>query len=278
MKEFLYNQNSFLIMGVLLVLMVAATEVGHRMGRRARAVEREEIYRSHVNSVQGSLLGVLALLLGFTLSLALQRFDSRSEAVVDEANSIGTTWLRAQLLPASIRADVSKLLQEYVDLRVEDGGISLDREPERAALLAKTSALQMVIWGQARRAVSEDANMATSGLFVQSLNETIDSLGRREAGLRRHVPELVLLLFCGTFLISGSVMGYAAGIAGHRPSLATYALVGLIFILAFIIIDLDRPRRGLITIDQSSMVELKEMIDASASAPAMSSGGASTEG
>jgi hypothetical protein len=273
MKELLYDQNSFLITGVLLAFTLLATEAGYRMGRRARAAERAEVYRDHVNAVQASLLGVLALLLGFTLSLALQRFDSRSEAVVEEANSIGTTWLRAQLLPASIRRDVSKRIQQYVDLRVRDGVVSLDREAERAELLAQTSALQAELWDHARRAVEEDPGMTTSGLFIQSLNETIDSLGTREAALRRHVPELVLLLFGGALLIAGSMMGHAAGIAGHRPSLATYSLIFLIFILAFTIIDLDRPRRGLITIDQSSMVELKAMIDSAASEPLQPSNG-----
>ena len=101
----------------------------------------------------------------------------------------------------------------------------------------------------------------TSGLFIQSLNEAFDSFGRRTAALSRHVPELVLFLLYGTFMMTGGVVGFAAGFAGHRPSLVTYILIALIVVLAFIIIDLDRPRRGLIKVDQSSLIELKRTID-----------------
>jgi uncharacterized membrane protein (Fun14 family) len=106
----------------------------------------------------------------------------------------------------------------------------------------------------------------TTGLFIQSLNETIDSYGRRDAALSRHVPEIIFFLLFATFVLTGGVIGYAAGAAGHRPSLASYILVVVIVILVFIIIDLDRPRRGVIRIDQSSMIHLKTAIDAAQSA------------
>jgi uncharacterized membrane protein (Fun14 family) len=110
----------------------------------------------------------------------------------------------------------------------------------------------------------------TSGLFIQSLNELIDSYGRRNAALNRHVPEVVLFLLYGTFLLTGGVVGYAAGVAGHRPSFATYILVVLIVIMAFIILDLDRPRRGLIKVDHKSLIELKVAIDAAQTVGAQS--------
>jgi hypothetical protein len=109
MNELLYSQDSFFISGFLLVSMAVAIEVGHRIGRMANT-SASESSKAYVNSIQMSLLGVLALLIGFTFSLALHRFDSRSEAVVEEANAIGTTYLRAHLLPISIRSDVQKLL------------------------------------------------------------------------------------------------------------------------------------------------------------------------
>jgi uncharacterized membrane protein (Fun14 family) len=106
-------------------------------------------------------------------------------------------------------------------------------------------------------------------LFIQALNELIDSYGRRDAALGRHVPELVLFLLYGTFLMTGGVVGFAAGVAGHRASIVTYILVILIVVLTFIIVDLDRPRRGLIQVSQSSLIDLGAAIDAAQSAGAL---------
>ena len=265
MGEIIYGLNSLFIAGVLFISMSIAIEVGYRIGRVKQA-SADEAIKAHINAIQASLLGVLALMLGFTFSLALQRFDSRSQAVVDEANAIGTTYLRAQLLPVSVREETQKLLQNYADLRVKVSGLSLDNETEREAFLFKANNVLDALWGCARKAAEEDNSPVTSGLFIQSLNETIDSYGRREAALNRHVPEIILFLLYGTFLMTGGIIGYSAGIAGHRPAMISYILVALIVVLAFIIADLDRPRRGLIKVDQASLIQLKAAIDATQAA------------
>ncbi len=123
-------------------------------------------------------------------------------------------------------------------------------------------------WSDARRAAEVDANPVTTGLFVQALNDPIDSFGQHDAALGRHVPEAILFLLYGSFLLTGGVVGYATGIAGHRPSLAAYILAALIVVVAFVITDLDRPRRGFIRVDQTSLVNLKAAIDAAQAAGA----------
>lgn len=261
MGEIMYSQSSVLIIGVLFVSLVLAIEAGYRVGRKAQPFSTEAT-TSHVSAVQASLLGVLALLLGFTFSLSLQRYDSRSEAVVDEANAIGTAYLRTQLLPPSIRGEVQALLRGYLDGRVQEGTIPLSQGAERQALLTKASQDQDALWRYAVQAAEEDKSPTTSGLFIQSLNELIDSYGRRNAALDRHVPEVVLLLLYGTFLMTWSIVGYAAGIAGHRVSAAAYIMLVLILMVVFIIIDLDRPRRGLIEINHTSLTDLQTAVHA----------------
>lgn len=251
----MYGQSSFLIAGVLFVSMLIAIEIGYRIGRRGEH-RASESSRNHVNVIQASLLGVLALLIGFTFSLSLQRYDSRSEAVVDEADAIGTTYLRAQLLAAPAAADVQELLREYLSVRIGAGAISLDRHAERAVLLGRANEILDELWQQAVLATSRDPGPATTGLFVQSLDELIDSYGRRDAALDRHVPELVLFLLYGTFLMTGTIVGYASGLAGHRASFVAYVMVALMVLLVFIIVDLDRPRRGLIEVSQQSLLDL----------------------
>lgn len=264
MHEFMYGFNSAWIAGALLLSIALAIEAGFRIARRLRAAA-ELAYLQHVNNLMVSLLGLLALLLGFSLSLSLQRYDSRSEAVVAEANAIGTAALRAQLLPAALREETQRLLRDYTDLRVQDGAIMPADTAGRAALRARTDDLQRVLWAQAREAAALAPNPVTA-LYLQALNDLIDNFGRRDAELNRHVPEPVLLLLYLTYVVTGAIIGYASGIAGHRASVAAYIMVLLVTIVVFIILDLDRPRRGVILVSQDSLLQLQAGLRAPAAA------------
>lgn len=266
MREFLYNQSSLLIAVLLLLSLIIIIEIGVRVGR-VRQAACDDTFRSHVNTVQASVLGLMALLLGFTFSMALQRFDGRSDALVDEANAIGTTYLRAQFLPEPVREEAVALIRRYVALRVEAGRIGLDRPEDRHALIVQSMAMQDQIWALAGRAVVLDPSPSTSGLFIQTLNDMIDSFGRRDAMLNRHVPELILWLLYGTVLLTGAVLGYACGIGGHRPSAVSFVFGLMVVVVSVVIIDIDRPRRGLIQVDQSSLVNLAAAIGAAVPAP-----------
>lgn len=261
MDEMLYDIDSGLIAVALFISMAVAMELGYRIGLWTRA-SANDASKEHINGIQASILGILALLLGFTFSLSLQRFDSRSEAVVEEANAIGTAYLRAQLLPTPLRADVQAQLRNYVDLRVQAGAQTLVAGQVREALQAKTASAQATLWNHAHRAVELEPHSYTPVLFVEAINTLIDSYGKRDAALNRHVPEVVLLLLYATFLMAGGIVGFASGVASHRPSLVSYFMVLLMVVLVFIILDLDRPRRGLIQVSQKSMVELQASVHA----------------
>lgn len=263
MKEVMYDLNSMLIAGILFCSMAVVIELGYRLGRRDIAANSEQSL-TQVNAIQASLLGILALLLGFTFSLALQRYDSRSQAVVEEANAIGTTYLRAQMLHPDVQQTTLTLLQDYVRLRIEAGQLSLAREEDRARFLATATELQQALWAQARLAVEKDPGPVTTGKFIDALNAMIDAFGIRDSALNRHVPEIVLFLLYTTFLMTGLIVGYASGGGGHRASFITYILVVLIVLLVFIIIDLDRPRRGLIEVSQESLLALEDQITSEA--------------
>jgi hypothetical protein len=250
------------------VSSVVSTEVGYRIGRRQRSSAKAPP-ESHVGAIQAALLGILALLLGFTFSLALQRYDSRSEAVVDEANAIGTAILRSELLPTSIAGEARTVLLDYLDGRVRESTIPLANRAERQALLMKAEQDQATLWRLALAAAEEDRSEITSGLFVESLNELIDSYGRRNAALDRHVPEGVMLLLYGAFLLTWGIVGYTAGTSGYRPSLVAYLMLVFVLIVVFVVVDLDRPRRGLVQIDHTSLTELQaaQNADQSSSQP-----------
>jgi hypothetical protein len=264
MKELMYDIPGGLVAVLLLLAALAAIEIGFRFGHRSKD-SADGDSKVHVNTTQSSTLGILALLLAFTFSLSLQRFDTRSDAVVDEANAIGTAYLRAQLLPPALRKDVQGLLRDYVDLRVRADAVSTVHA-EWGVLVAQATRVQSALWDDARRAAEIDPNPVTSGLFIQSLNDLIDSFGRRDAALNRHVPQVVLWLLFVTFLITALIFGFAAGVGGRRPSPVSFAMVALIVVLIFVVIDLDRPRRGLITVSEKSLLDLQASIKEEAGA------------
>ena len=110
------------------------------------------------------------------------------------------------------------------------------------------------------QAAHDDPRPVTSGAFINSLNDMIDSQGKRSALLQRHVPEVVLFLLFLVFVSSGGIMGYSGGLSGSRVLVPTLMVSFLISLIVFLIIDLDRPKRGIIQVDQSSMVMLKDSI------------------
>lgn len=266
MNELMYSQSSFVIVAGLLACMLIGVELGYRVGHRRSAAASEAI-RTQVNTVLGAMLGLLALLLGFTYSLALQRYEERSQTVVAEANAIGTAWLRAQLLPADARSAAQVRLRQYVDLRLRDGSVSLDNAAALDQFERQAGAIAQQLWDLAIQAAAKDDRPTTSGLFLQALNDMIDAAERRRAALDRHVPESVLFLVFITFVMTTATLGYASGISAHRVTVPGLTLVLLIACVVYLIIDLDRPRRGVIQVNQGSLIELQRGMVEKSSAP-----------
>lgn len=256
----MYELPSYFVAICLFACMLAAMFLGGAMGKPLQTKINED-GKSQANSVQGSLLGLLALLLGFTFSLSLGRFDQRSAEVVNEANAIGTAWLRSDLVGDARRDEVKALLQRYSAIRVEAVTVSAADAAGRTAMVDAANGVFAQLWVLAAAEAREVKNPVAMG-FVSSLNDMTDALASRDAAINRHVPELVLILLFGTFILLGGVVGYSSGIARIRPGVPVYAMMMLIVILVFLIIDLDRPRRGLIEVDQSPMISLNTTIAA----------------
>ena len=259
--ELLYGYNSLLITAMLFIAILIFNEFGFRIGRYVQVSTDDEI-KSLTGSIQASILGLLALLLGFTFSMSMQRFDNRSLAAISEANAIGTTSLRLQLLPETYQSRAKLLMAEYIELRISVGQVDMTRSKERREYNQRIAALQDAIWAVAIEAAQEDPRPVTSGAFITALNDMIDNQGRRNALLQMHVPEVVLLLLFTVFIASGAMLGYSSGLGGKRVVAPTVMVSFLIAMIVFIIIDLDRPRRGLIQVNQGSMLELSQSTSA----------------
>ena len=257
-QELLYGYASPSITVALFIAILLFNEVGFRIGRYVQGRTDEEI-KALTGAIQASILGLLALLLGFTFSMSMQRYDNRSLALIAEANSIGTATLRVQLLPAQYRSKVANVLREYLELRIAIGNVDLTRSDERLEYSRQIAKLQSDLWSLAIDAVRDDPRPATTGSFIASLNEMIDSQGKRNALLQMHVPEVVLLLLFFVFVASGGMLGYSSGLGSRRVIFPTIMVSFVIAMIVFIIIDLDRPKRGLIRVDQGSMLELRQV-------------------
>jgi len=237
-------------------IVVLSVEAGYRLGgyRRRRSDQEKD---APVGAIVASTLGLLAFMLAFTFSLSATRFDARRMVVVEEANAIGTTYLRAGLLPQPHGAQIRKLLREYVDSRL------LAIQPGNTAQAIVMSAdLQRDLWSQATAVSDQDSRSIVTGMFVQSLNEVIDLHSKRVMlALRNRVPELVWIALYFITIVSMSTLGYQEGLAGSRRSLAVLALALTFSAVMLLVADLDRPQEGMLRVGQRSMIDLKDSLD-----------------
>jgi flagellar basal body-associated protein FliL len=247
-------------LGLLLVISIGgfllATEAGFLLGRRSQSTT-DEHSRSQIYTIQGAVLGLLALLLGFTFAMAMSRYDTRKQLVLEESNAIGTTFLRAQLLPESPRKEVSNLLRRYVEVRLDFYHAGNNQKLLRE-VRDKTERLQNQLWAYGAAVGAKDPRAVTTGLFLQSLNETIDLNATRITAMENHVPEITLVLLYFVAVMATGLIGYGCGLSGIRNFFVTIISSVLIGAVIMVIIDLDRPRHGLIRISQQRMIDLRD--------------------
>lgn len=254
--EVLYEVNELVIALVVIVLLLLATEVGYRVGDRV-PLGLTDSAKSPVLGISGALFGLLALLLGFTFSMSLNRFEQRKQLVLQESNAIGTTYLRAGLLPEPDRSAINGLLRSYVELRLDF--YDLRGDPARFKdLVDRTEKLQHELWSHAVNVVPKNDPPVTTGLFIESLNDVIDLHAARLAAMKNHVPEVVLMLLFLVAVMAALLVGYGCGLMKSRHSFSTTTMALLIALVITVIIDLDRPSRGLIRVSQDSMIQLQE--------------------
>jgi len=194
-------------------------------------------------------------LLVFTFAMSVGRYETRRTLVLEEANAIGTTYLRASLLPETHTAGVENLLRRYVDVRLDFYKAGPDKAKQAAAQQAAAK-IQRELWSHAV-AAGKEAPSPLVASFVNALNEIIDLDAARLNALRTHVPGAVWLLVLAVSACGSCASGYSAGSSGARSSFANIALPLLIAVAITLIADLDQSRGGLILINQQPLLDLK---------------------
>lgn len=253
-EGFLYGTHEVIIQCVFFALMLAGTELGFRLGRKSEA-DISAGTKSQISTITAALLGILALLLGFTMSMAVSRFEVRKQLVLDEANAIQTSYLRAQLLPAPDGLEIATLLRQYINVRVQYGtsGNDIARLND---LHTQTGHLQAELWTRAAAYAQRDPNPVKAGLLLQSLNEAIDLESARWMAFQNRVPQNVIYVDAIVGLLAAVLVGYTFGVNGRRNSFSVCVLALAITLVLSVIIDLDRPRSGFIGASQQPMIDL----------------------
>lgn len=246
----------FLPLWTLLVATVGisllSVEIGHRIGdyRRQRADPEKE---APVSAMVGATLALLGFMLAFTFGLAATRFDDRRLVVVEEANAIGTAYLRAELISEPQSSEARKLLRDYVDVRLEGTQVS-----KLEAAITKSNELHNRLWAHAVTIAKREPDSIVMELFVESLNTVIDLHSKRiMIAVRNRIPSSIWMALYIVAILGMGQIGYHAGLTCNRRSLATVALICTFSTVMYLIADLDRSHEGLLQVSQQAMLDLR---------------------
>lgn len=250
---FLDKQPLWLFMLSLFLAFIVARELGGWVHRRVHGPDGE---RADEESAKGlvlsGLLGLLALLIGFTFSLSLNRYDVRRAIVVEEANTIGTAEMRVRLLASPDDARLARMLQDYARTRLSYG-MSDEGKPEFAA---KSAVQRSELQTAAIAVLKPEARTPLASLVTPSINSVLDIGVEREALNAARIPGIIIFVLILYNLLTAAMLGYA--LTGHRARqrAATIMLFALLTLAIALILDLDRPQRGTIRVDQTPMQQL----------------------
>jgi hypothetical protein len=233
-------------LGILAIFlgMLLSLEMGRRLGAW-RLARDPEAARSGASEVEGAVFGLMALLIAFTFSGASQRFETRRQLIVEEANDIGTAWLRLDLLPPGAQPALRESFRQYLESRLE----VYRRLPDLAAAkeaLAVGAGLQKQIWSQAVVACRDSGSSPATMLLLPALNQMFDITTTRTVAAQTHAPALIYAMLGLLFLAGSLLVGYSMS-TGKRHNWFHLCVFTLVMTLAlYVILDFEFPSLGLI--------------------------------
>jgi len=240
----------------LFVLVILFYVFGHRV--RKREIMKDPALSGDLGSISGTFLGLLGLLLAFTFSMANSRYDTRRELVVEEANNIGTAILRTDVYPDSVRLLLRKKFQNYLDARISffEAGMDADKV---VLFYLKADSIGKELWSIATDYAKIDNKTTLASQLIPGLNAMIDITTTRRAAGEAVIPDSIMYFLFILCMCSAFLLGYDVKTKIDWIVVTGYAL--MLSLTIFNIIDLDRPRSGLIDLDvpNQKIVELRSM-------------------
>ncbi|QDH70436.1 bestrophin-like domain [Marilutibacter alkalisoli] len=240
----------------IVLLIFAACEAGILIGRHHQRTRQDEGAQTSVGPIVGGLLGMLAFLLAFTFSTASTHYGARKQDVLTEAIHIGTAYRRADLLGDARGPQVKRLLDEYVDVRLRAARPGGDLK----AGVARSLEIQDLIWAQVLSAVHEDPDRFTS-LVVASVNDVIAVHERRVAdGVHARIPGRIWVGLLAITMLTMGTLGLQIGLSGKRRLVGIIPITLTFAVLVTLIVDLNRPQGGFITVSPQPLIELQDRL------------------
>ncbi len=256
----LYGLDALILTLAIVVLAAAAAELGFRVARR-RARANPDAAAAGVGPVEGVVFGLFGLLLALTFSFVVTRSEVRRQLIMEEANAIETSFLRSAIAPEARRAALQRLHRRYVASRVaffEAGG-----DGARAArALEEAQVLQGELWSQAVSVALSDPGSELNPLMLEALNDMFDVRGRRTGAWRARLPDAVVVMLLITTVLTASVTGYSLGLRGERHPAPSVVFLLLTTVVLYIILDIDRPGRGLLGSRETALAGLAARLGA----------------
>jgi hypothetical protein len=242
----------------LFVILLLGFEIGYQISRHSKKL-KEEAEPAALTSMIGGLIGLLGFFLAFTFSIATGQFNQRKEYVLEESNEIGTAYLRADLIDTIYQKEVKQLLREYVDTRLKAvGSTNIDNE------LIKSVELHDLLWHEVSAAALAKPNTNTS-MMIQSINNIIDLHEKRvTASLRNRIPMSIWITLAAISFMTMITIGIKAGFTKPRGLIAVIPMILAFAALTTLIVDLNRPQRGLFKVGQQSMISVQKSMQENA--------------
>jgi hypothetical protein len=243
----------------LFVGMAVCLEAGYRLGRRG--TEQQPSAHEGIGAIEAAIFALLGLLLGFSFSGGMSRLEARRQMIVQEANAIGTAYLRIDELPSGNQPEMRQLFRDYTDARLRAYAGLPDMERFRRGLV-HCAELQKVIWARAVEGSRADPTHNAARLFLPALNEMIDITTARTIGIETHLPPLIFYLLIVVATLSALLAGYSMAKRRSRSLLHMLIYAAAISVTVYAVVDLDYPRSGLIRVDAAdkALVDLRNSI------------------
>ncbi len=248
----LYDLPIWIDGALFVAVMLVALEIGFRVGLRKREAWRDEDV-SMSNVVVTSFLATFGLILAFTYAFTVSRADLRKRVIIDEANAIGTAFLRAGLVPNPESAELKKALLEYARTRVMTSE-TLSSRAQFKETVRRTSEAEAKLWPITERIVKSSRPGPIEASLVAAINEVLDMHTTRLATGFDRLPQVILLMLLLISAVSLFIAGFNAGLSGLFSRWRMTALAFVFALVIFIIIDFDYPQQGFIRINQQALL------------------------
>jgi len=252
--QLVYAIPSWLLFIITAAISIGSVEAGSLFAKVVLR-HREKEPEAPLGSLVGSVLGLLAFILAFTFGMTASRFEARKQLVLDEANAISRTYLRAGFLPTAQKGEIRRLLREYTAKRLRG---TRDTIPD---VLAHSDRIQDLLWTHAEALAKSDMDSELRSLFISSLNEVIDlHESRLTVGLRYRIPGAIWMCLSLLTVLSMLSIGYQVGMAGWQRLFGMPFMSLAFSIVVVMIANMDNPGDGGFHVSYQPLVDTYEMM------------------